>query len=94
MNIYDKIAREVYEPYGTAQYFILGDRVVFITKLDDGTIYDISYIFPSWIEETDDYRELLLRSRFTSYIVCYREGLERYLKETYPVDFPWDRLVY
>lgn len=94
MNILERISQQIYEPYGSTQFYKLlnNEKVIFITKLDSGNIYDISYSNYEWLDY--EYNELLILIRNTSYRVCSRNGLERYLKINWNHVFPWNELVY
>ena len=78
MKIIERICSELYIPYGTTEYYQHGDRYIFITKMNDCKIYDISYSLLDWITEYE-YGELIKQIRNTSYRVCDKLGLEKYL---------------
>ena len=86
-EIIDNIAKELYYPHGLTKYYKLKDRVLFITHLKEGDIYDISYLELDSPPEISS-QDYLQTIRLTSYRVCSSNGLDRYLKKVYP-DFSY-----
>ena len=86
-ELIDNIAKELYYPHGLTKYYKLKDRVLFITQLKEGDIYDVSYLkLDSFTKiSSQDYLQTI---RLTSYRVCSTGGLHRYLKKVYP-DFSY-----
>jgi len=80
MKILEQLSCELYSPYGETNFYQTNDRILFITKMDNGIIYDISYCLNEWLNHID-YEDLLIKIRKTGYRVCEKSGLDLYLKK-------------
>ena len=78
MNLFERISCQLYNPYGVTKFYELKHKVIFVTRMHNYRIYDISYLKYYKISENID--EILLSIRNTSYRVCNKDSMLKYIK--------------